>query len=355
MKGLQLTDPVFEKKERLNSLDRFAMRFIRDERDLPFIHLCLKLQFLVIPVAIYLFFNFSWWIAVPYVVILLAVFTGPFILMLHNTSHRPFFKQEYDFMNSYIPWVLGPFCGETPETYFCHHIGMHHVENNLPPDLSTTLSGPRDKVANFWRYFYQFFFFGVKDLAYYFRQKNKMQFVKRLLMGELSFIVVAIALSFVNWQATLVVFIIPFVLVRFLMMAGNWAQHSFVDIEDPNNSYKNSITCINSAYNRQCFNDGYHIGHHVRPNLHWTDMPGDFLKNMDKYAENNSVVFQGVDYNYIWFMLMTKNYGKLADKFVNVGDRFADKQEIMDFLKSRVHASIPTTDPTYHPRLRTTH
>jgi len=31
----------------------------------------------------------------------------------------------------------------------------------------------------------------------------------------------------VNWQATLTVFIAPFVTMRSLMMAGNWGQHAF--------------------------------------------------------------------------------------------------------------------------------
>ena len=42
-------------------------------------------------------------------------------------------------LNLYIPWLLGPFFGETPETYFVHHVGMHHVEENLEDDLSSTM------------------------------------------------------------------------------------------------------------------------------------------------------------------------------------------------------------------------
>ena len=64
-----------------------------------------------------------------------------------------------------------------------------------------------------------------------------------------------------NARAVLVVFVVPFVRSRFLMMAGSLGPHAFVDRAAPENCYRNSISCINTGYNARCFNDGYHIGH----------------------------------------------------------------------------------------------
>ncbi len=150
------------------------------------------------------------------------------------------------------------------------------------------------------------------------------------------FMVVSILLLFVNWKATLAVFILPFLLIRFLMMAGNWAQHAFIDLSDPSNCYKNSITCINSYYNKTCFNDGYHIGHHLKPNLHWTEMPVDFQNNIEKYVANGAVVFEGTDFFMIWFMLMTKQFKNLASHYVDLNKQFQSQEEIIVFLKSRL-------------------
>ncbi len=340
---LTIHDPIFKGKTTHNFVNRLALRYIRDERDLPFIHLILKIVFLIAPVAFYLFLPncFSWWIAVPYLIINMLVFLGPFILMLHNTSHRPFFKKEYPLLNRFIPWILGPLYGESPDTYFCHHIGMHHAENNLPKDLSSTMWYQRDSLKDFLYYFYKFFFFSLVDLYRYFTNKNRKVFIKKMLLGELSFILMCVILLFVNWKATLMVFILPFVIARFGMMAGNWAQHAFIDPSDAGNNYKNSITCINSIYNRRCFNDGYHIGHHLRPSMHWTDMPQDFLDNQDKYIANQAVVFEKLDYFVIWFLLMTKNYNTLANYFVDLGNTFNNKAEIVDFLKQRVQKISP--------------
>lgn len=342
---LNISDPVFNPQQSRNFFQRWVLTLIRDERDLPFISLCLKITFIVIPVAVYLFIpgRFNWWIAIAFLVLNMAIGLGPFLLMLHNTSHRKLFKKEYSFFNLYIPYILGPFYGESPETYFHHHVVMHHVENNIPPDISSTMLYRRDSMRAFFVYFLKFFLYGILSLTIYFKRKKRAEFIKKTLAGEIGFIVFCAVLAFFNWRATLMVFILPYFIARFMMMAGNWAQHAFIDQDNPGSPFLNSISCINSIYNKRCFNDGYHIGHHLRPALHWTDMPGDFIKNKARYAEQKSVVFQGIDYFHIWFLLMTKNYGKLADKFVNIDNTFTKRNEIIDFLKSRTQkfAAIP--------------
>jgi hypothetical protein len=150
--------------------------------------------------------------------------------MLHNTSHRVLFKRKYGFLNKLIPWVLGPFFGETPESYFAHHVGMHHPENNLSEDLSSTMKFQRDSFRDFMRYFLQFFIFVIKDLSFYLKRKGRKKLRQKFLSGESSWYVVVALLLVFNWQATIVVFIFPLVFTRFMMMAGNWGQHAFIDL-----------------------------------------------------------------------------------------------------------------------------
>lgn len=333
---MNITDPGFTPKASYNFFERQALNLIRDERDLPFIKLMMRIMFIIIPISVLMFFWFKWWIAVPFMILNIATGVGPFILMLHNTSHRKLFKQEYDWMNKIIPWFLGPFYGETPETYFGHHVMMHHAENNLVDDLSCTMNYQRDSFIDFLKYFFLFFFFGMSDLTYYFKRKNRGKFIRKILLGEIGFIIMCIVLWQFNWQATLTVFILPFIAARFGMMAGNWAQHAFIDSTDPGNSYKNSITCINCGYNHSCFNDGYHIGHHLRPTMHWTDMPGELEKNIEKYKQNGAIIFQGIDFFVIWFLLVTGSYKFLASKYVDIRNEFKNQEEVIAFLKMRV-------------------
>lgn len=335
---IHTTDPEFVAKSEHNFFDRFFLQYIIDVRDLPFIHLCLKMVFFIFPFVTVLYNPtlFNWWLAAIYLVVIIGYFLGPFILMLHNTSHRPLFKSDYKVLNNFIPWVLGPFMGESPETYFAHHMGMHHVENNMENDLSSTLKYNRDNVLHFHRYFFEFFFAGLIELFLYFTKRNRTQIRNWMTFGEFTYGVFVLILLYINWQATLVVFVIPFIVARYGMMAGNWAQHSFVDAADPENNYKNSITCINAVYNQKCFNDGYHIGHHLKANRHWTDLPRDFRENIEKYASNKAIVFRKLDFFSIWFFLMIKNYNVLANHYVQLDESNPlSKEEIIALLKQR--------------------
>jgi fatty acid desaturase len=286
------------------------------------------------PLAILLFWNFNVWFAGAYLAVV-AYFAGPMILMLHNISHRRAFRPRFDFIYRYIDWALGPMMGLTPNTYFAHHIGMHHAEGNLLADLSSTMPYQRDSLFDFGRYFFRFLLWGQVDLLRYLWRRRSRKLFWKVARGELIFYaVVALALWF-NWQAALVVFVAPLVLIRFAMMSGNWAQHAFVDGEAPDNTFRNTITCINTLYNRRCFNDGYHIGHHLKPNRHWIEMPEDFLKNRQEYAREGAIVFDGLDYFMVWTCLMTKQYQVLARHYVQLEGSRPDEAAIADMLRQR--------------------
>jgi hypothetical protein len=334
---VELTDPTYAPGARRGIFVRIGSKLIADERDLPFIKLMAAITLTIIPFAVFLYMpgRFSWLLSAFYLVLVLGYFLGPFILTLHNTSHRTLFKPRYAWMRHYIPWVLGPFFGETPDTYYAHHIGMHHPENNLGDDLSSTMRFQRDSLRDFGRYFGRFFFGGVAELSVYLWKRRRYKLFWRSLAGELVFLTAVVVLLALNWQATLVVLVIPFFFARFAMMAGNWAQHAFIDAEAPHNCYRNSITCINCGYNRRCFNDGYHIGHHLKANRHWTEMPVEFQANRERYAAEGAIVFEGLDFFSIWALLMLKQYGVLARHYVDLRGDAPDQEAIIALLKSR--------------------
>lgn len=336
----ELTDPVYIKSDKPDSaLQRFFKSLIRDERDLPFVYLTLELTLTLLPLAIILFTPvpaYIWWpVALLYIFLNNFRYKGPFGLMLHCTSHRVFFEKKYGFMNHYLPWVIGPLFGQTPETYYSHHIGMHHPENNMPDDESSTMFFQRDSLRGFSRYLVAFFFTGVINLARYFIRKHRTKLLVRSVRGELLFIAMCVGLSFINFGATFVVFILPFIISRVIMMVGNWAQHAFISAEEPDNSYKNSITCINTKYNHKCWNDGYHISHHIKPSMHWTEHPIYFKKTINEYVENDAIVFDGIHFLHVFIYLMGKRYDLLAKHFVNIGERYSSDEEIIAFLKQR--------------------
>jgi hypothetical protein len=333
---IALTDPTYTPHVEPALAERLAAPFIHDPRDVPFLKLTTLLSATVIPTGVALFVPraFSWWLVALHGA-LVFYFLGPFVLMLHNTSHRRLFCRPWQWMNHYIPWVLGPFFGESPEAYFTHHVGMHHPENNLEDDISSTLPYRRDSIVDFTHYFLRFFVAGFFELVGYFVKKKRRTLLARTLVGELSFYGAVVALLFVDWRATSIVFVLPLVVTRFAMMAGNWGQHAFIDEASPENNYRNSITCINCNYNRRCFNDGYHIGHHLKATRHWTEMPEEFRRGAGTYAEQRAIVFAGIDFFGVWVCLMLKRYDWLARRFVELEDVRRSPEEIVALLQSR--------------------
>ena len=112
-KDLEHSSPRVE-----TTLDRILATLINDERDLPFVYLILQCLAVAL-MGIGLFFvpaQHFWYAAPIYWVIVAFGVLDRFILMLHCTSHRTLFKKERAWMNQIIPWVIGPFMGESPET-----------------------------------------------------------------------------------------------------------------------------------------------------------------------------------------------------------------------------------------------
>lgn len=347
----ELTDPVYISKVKFSAYERFWLKYTNDKRDLPFIHLLTAIHLLVIPTAVILYTplleGWYWWLAyIPYFYISQLYFKGRFGLMLHCISHRKLFKKGYTWLYHWVIWGVCPFFGHTPETYFIHHMAMHHVENNMPDDASSTLAYRRDNVWDFMKYVARFLFLGFRDTFMYLFNKKRRKLYMRLTYGEWSFFAFCTGMSFVNFHATLWIFIIPFVFARIVMMLGNWTQHSFIDKNDPENNFTSAINCINTKYNHTCWNDGYHTVHHLRPAMHYTDIPAEFLQLKNKFAENKTFIFDGIHYLHIFIYLMTKNYEKLADNLVNInGSTFSSREEAIALMKERAKKIIvPPTE-----------
>lgn len=321
-------------------IQNLLKRGLCDQRDVAILRLALTITLIQVPfgIALIALGSFSWWLAGAYWLLWGVLFLDRYILMLHCVSHRPLFRGRYRILNAYIPVVLGAFCGETPETYFAHHMGMHHKESNGADDLSSTMPFQRDSMLAWLKYFGSFLFFGFPLLLRYLYSVGRVRLARRILVAEPAFwgMVVLVGI-FSGWQAAAVVFVVPVLVVRTLMMMGNWAQHAFVDPEDSANSYRNSISCINTRYNRRCFNDGYHIVHHLKPALHYTEMPGEFEANRARYGAADAIVFDGLDYFQVWLFLMTGRFQRLARAFVRLPDApERTDDEVIALLKSRL-------------------
>jgi fatty acid desaturase len=338
-----LTDPVAPPLQADGRFGRLLRPLLRDDRDVGIVRTALLLTAIVLVPGIVLFVPgvFRWWLAPVYWFLYIRS-VGPYTLMLHCVCHRTLFRRRYGYLNRIIPWVIGPFFGHAPETYYAHHIGMHHVEGNLPGDLSTTMKYQRDSFRDFLKYEADFLLCVIPKLYRYMAARGRRKLARRVAVGEGFLLVLAAAATAWNPPAGLTVFVVPLLATRFLLMTGNWAQHAFVDPEDPTNDYRTVVSFVNSPYNRRAFNDGYHLTHHLNPSLHYLDMPDDLISRRDEMIRQDSLVFRSIDYFTIFLLLMTGQLRKLARYRVHLDPgNPASEEDTVALIRRRVRRFSP--------------
>ena len=332
--ALTITDPIRIPDYGPSALHAWCVKALYDPRDEVFVRLTLKATAVMLPILAAMLVRFHWVLAAAWLAAWVWLLPQV-ILMLHNTMHRPFVRRPR-WISAVHPYAMSAVFG-IPTGYMEHHVGMHHLENNLPPDLSSTMKFQRDNFFHFLAYFGRFFFLGVYEVPTYLaKKKSRRPMARRMLIAEFCHWGLVAGACAIDLRAGLIGFLLPLVLVRFLMMMGNWGQHAFIDHADPGNSLLNSITCINASYNHKAFNDGYHIGHHVKSNRHWTEMPSDFEANIETYARAGSIVFHGLDFFLVSLLLFTRQYKVLAKRYVRLDGVERSDDEVVVFLKSRL-------------------
>ena len=243
-------------------------------------------------------------------VVQIAWLAPPAILMLHNTMHRPFFKSPR-IMNRVVPYTMSLLFG-IPTGYMEHHVGMHHSENNLRADLSSTMRYQRDSFPNWFVYFLRFIFLSHVKLTPYFLKKKRPAMARRAMTSDGLHMAFMIGMSFVNWQATLAAFVVPYFFMRFAMMLGNWGQHAFIDPSRPGDSFVNSITCINSVYNRAASTTGTTSATTSSRPATGPSCPATSRPTLERYVKEGCIVFEGVDFAMVSVFLFLKRYDWLA-------------------------------------------
>ncbi|RAH79794.1 hypothetical protein BO86DRAFT_449429 [Aspergillus japonicus CBS 114.51] len=305
---------------------RAARSVVRVETDVVMLtHLLLYFS-TSIPSALYLFFGqFHWWHGVLHW-LMQSYYVGTYTLMMHQHIHMGGILTRAHplavLVDAVFPYLLDPLMGHTWNSYFYHHVKHHHVEGNGPRDLSSTLRYQRDSPRDFACYVARFYFLVWVELPAYFLRRGQVLTAAKAGLWEVgTYAMIAAAWSWAGWRPTLFVLLLPLLQLRVGLMVGNWGQHALVDETDPNSDFRSSITLIDVASNRFCYNDGYHTSHHLNPRRHWRDHPVAFLRQHRRYAAEQALVFRNIDYIMITIRLLRKDYLHLAKCLVPMGEQ----------------------------------
>jgi len=203
-----------------------------------------------LPSAIWLlFYRFSYWHGIIHL-LMQVWYTGAYTLLRHQHIHQRGVLAKSSWMrvfDSVFPYVMDPLMGHTWNSYFYHHVKHHHVEGNGPDDLSSTIRYQRDNVWHFLHYVGRFYFLVWLDLPLYFIKKGQYASGLRAGFWDLSSYAAIFFLLRYNFRAALFTHLLPLLIMRVGLMAGNWGQHAFVDPDEPDSDYRSSISLIDVA------------------------------------------------------------------------------------------------------------
>lgn len=228
----------------------WASEIVRQKPDTVFITHLLVHYSMLLPSAAYLYYNFTWLHAVLHTVF--AVWNaGPFTLLLHNHIHNNgILDKQYALFDRLFPYITGPLMGHTWDSYFYHHVKMHHVEGNGPEDLSSTIYYQRDEPLEFLKYLGRFLIYTWIQLPIYFFRNKKYVLATKSLISECSSMCLMYFLAWLSIRPTTFVLILPWFIMRCGMMVGNWGQHCLVDNVEPLSDFRSSITLIDVSVSR---------------------------------------------------------------------------------------------------------
>jgi beta-carotene hydroxylase len=189
----------------------------------------------------------------------------------HNHNHLGMWRSKA--LNLFTSYWIAIFYGHPAIAWVPTHNQVHHKLNNKPGDSSrspkwfdgnhlaallvypmlTNLAQTRD-ISGF-----------LKDLWH----RDRRAFLSAASEYAVFFGAMA-ALFILDWRKALLFFFIPQQVALFSIQVVNYLQHIETDAYSDWNHSRNFVS---KTLNLLLFNNGYHTVHHLKPGLHWSELP----------------------------------------------------------------------------------
>lgn len=304
-------------------IDWLGRRILRDPRDAPALRIMVSLTLTALPIFIAQLVLGK--LRIPLVIAFYLSLYGfkfqRFVRMFsakHLEAHRRqgYFDGKYDkVLGRYSEFFLGYLYGNVPELDRTVHVRLHHKENSGPDDTTSTSGYDRTSRLDFLWYLTDNVGTVLGFTPYrYFKTRGDEENRKRMLWGMARYYAYFAAVFIYNWRIGLVYVLGPLLCMNFITAMTAWVQHAFYDPERPEDYFANTVTHVDEI---NFMNEGYHLCHHHRSGLHWTEMPSHFERIRDKMREAGSLVFRDLDVMELFLELtLLRRMDVLAEKLI---------------------------------------
>jgi fatty acid desaturase len=189
----------------------------------------------------------------------------------HNHMHHRTFRSRWT--NTVLDHWLGWLTGSTATSIISEHNLRHHGHNNSEDDfVRASLVRFRSQWLNFLcffpRAFVEIYLKKPFDLALWWRTNRRLFW--RGLAEQFTLFALVTALLLTDWRATLLYIVLPWLHGEWWQVTFSLLQHQELETDDP---WQNSRNISGRWFNFFFLNVGYHTAHHLRPTLHWSELP----------------------------------------------------------------------------------
>jgi fatty acid desaturase len=206
-----------------------------------------------------------------YLLALTYVLAVAALVIKHNHNHCATFRS--DGLNRAFELWLSLLTGNTTTGIITAHNRLHHGQNNSERDF---VRCSLVRYRRNWLNLLLFFFASVADM-YRNRPDDLAEWrvarpslYRQALLERTATIAFVLALAFIDWKATLIYCVGPWLFGQWFLVTINLLQHQDCDAES---DFGHSRNITGKMANWLLLNNGFHTAHHNYPALHWSVLP----------------------------------------------------------------------------------